>query len=113
MTKPRASTPVPGRPVRGSETGQPLMALFDLLGRRWAITVLWTLREGPRTFRDIQAQAEGVATSVLNTRLRELREAGLVAAGDAGYELTEAGRSLLAAGEPLVAWADEWATRFR
>jgi DNA-binding HxlR family transcriptional regulator len=89
------------------------MALFDLLGRRWAITVLWSLRHGPLNFRDLQAAAEGIATSVLNTRLRELREAGLVITGDRGYELTEQGASLLAAGQPLVAWADDWATGAR
>lgn len=110
---PRKPTPRPGQPVRGSRSGQPLMALFDLLGRRWAITVLWSLRHGPLNFRDLQAAAEGIATSVLNTRLRELREAGLVITGDRGYELTEQGASLLAAGQPLVAWADDWATGAR
>ncbi|MCW3040475.1 MAG: transcriptional regulator [Solirubrobacterales bacterium] len=84
------------------------MALFDLLGRRWAITVLWSLRHGPLNFRELQAATEGIATSVLNTRLRELRDAGLVANGDQGYELTPQGASLLAAGQPLVAWADGW-----
>lgn len=107
----RKPTPRPGIPVRGSTTGQPLMALFDLLGRRWAITVLWTLRLGPQTFRELQAGAAGISTSVLNTRLRELRDAGLVTAGDGGYALTEHGASLLAAGEPLIAWADAWAAR--
>lgn len=85
------------------------MALFDLLGRRWALTVIWALRGDPLTFRELQAQAEGIATSVLNTRLRELREAGIVDATDSGYTLTAQGRGLLAAGEPLVAWADTWA----
>ena len=28
-------TPKPGRPVRGSRSGVPVMALLDLLGRRW------------------------------------------------------------------------------
>lgn len=87
------------------------MALFDLLGRRWAITVLWTLRNGPHTFREVQVEADGIASSVLGTRLRELREAGLVELGDGGYALTEHGQSLLAAGEPLVAWADAWGER--
>lgn len=108
---PPKPTPRPGRPVRGSTTGQPLMALFDLLGRRWAITVLWGLRDGPKTFRELQAETEGIATSVLNTRLRELREADLVVTGDAGYHLTEHGAALLAAGQPLVGWADGWAAR--
>lgn len=85
------------------------MALFDLLGRRWAITVLWSLRHGPLNFRELQAAAEGIATSVLNTRLRELRDAGLVITGGYGYTLTDQGAALLAAGQPLVAWADHWA----
>jgi len=37
--------PRPGRPVRGSRTGRPIMALLDLLGRRWVLRILWELRE--------------------------------------------------------------------
>jgi DNA-binding HxlR family transcriptional regulator len=102
-------TPLPGRPVRGSTNGHPLMALFDLLGRRWALTVLWGLREGPATFRELQARTDGIAPSVLNSRLRELRDAQLVVGGERGYELTSQGRQLLAAGEPLSEWALCWA----
>jgi len=29
------SIPVPVKPVRGSKSGDPVMAIFDLLGRRW------------------------------------------------------------------------------
>jgi DNA-binding HxlR family transcriptional regulator len=43
-----------GEPVRGSRSGQPIMVLFDLLSRRWAMGILWNLAEGPRTFRDLQ-----------------------------------------------------------
>jgi DNA-binding HxlR family transcriptional regulator len=91
--------PLPGRPVRGSRTGRPVMALLDLLGRRWVLRILWELREEPAaTFRDLQARCGNVSSSVLNQRLRELREAGILATGDPnGYELTEAGRSLLRA----------------
>lgn len=85
------------------------MALFDLLGRRWALTVVWALREGPRTFRQLQDAGEGIAASVLNARLRELRDADLVVKGDGGYRLTAQGEGLLDAGSPLVAWADRWA----
>jgi DNA-binding HxlR family transcriptional regulator len=101
-------TPRPGSPVRGSKTGQPLNALFDLLGRRWTLTVLWTLRAEAMTFRELQSAAGGVAASVLNTRLRELREAGLIG-NDDGYALTDLGRQLLEAGGPLIAWAVHWA----
>ena len=107
--KPR--TPLPGRPVRGSRTGRPTMALLDLLGRRWALRILWELRGGQSlTFRDLQARSGDISSSVLNDRLRELREAGIVsAAPPGGYQLTAAGRSLLTALEPLDAWAKAWA----
>jgi len=87
------------------------MALFDLLGRRWALTVLWSLRDGPMTFRELQEAAGGIAASVLNVRLRELREAQLLGKGDHGYELTPIGHRMLEAGSPLAAWAEEWARR--
>lgn len=87
------------------------MALLDLLGRRWALRVLWELREGPPlTFRELQARCGGVSSSVLNDRLRELREAAIVITEPAGgYQLTDDGRDLLTALAPLEAWAKRWA----
>jgi len=100
--------PAPGRPVRGSRTGRPLMAAFDLLGRRGVLRVLWELRDGaPRTFRVLAAAAE-LSPATLNTRLRELRDAGLLDAAD-GYRLSRLGRELLSALEPLQRWAAGWA----
>jgi DNA-binding HxlR family transcriptional regulator len=87
------------------------MALLDLLGRRWALRVLWELRDGAsRTFRELQSRCGGVSSSVLNDRLRELREAGIVIALPAGgYELTAEGHELLRALAPLDVWAKRWA----
>ena len=82
------------------------MALLDLLGRRWAMRAIWELRDGPLTFRELQRACGGISSSVLSDRIRELREAGIV--GD-GCELTPAGYDLLAAYEPLGAWARRWA----
>jgi DNA-binding HxlR family transcriptional regulator len=82
------------------------MALLDLLGRRWAMRAIWELRDGPLTFRQLQERCGGISSSVLNDRLRELRAAGIVRDG---YELTAAGHDLLAAYEPLGAWARRWA----
>jgi DNA-binding HxlR family transcriptional regulator len=89
------------------------MALLDLLGRRWALRVLWELRDGDAlTFRDLQARCNDLSSSVLNDRLRELRDAHIVAAGPSGgYRLTDSGQRLLRALEPLDAWAKDWATR--
>ena len=104
--------PLPGKPVRGSRSGRPIMALLDLLGRRAALRILWELsRTGePLTFRALQAAAN-TNPSVLNTRVKELRAAGLVAREPRGYALSEAGERLLEVLLPLHAWADGWAAR--
>ena len=87
------------------------MALLDLLGRRWALRVLWELREGPLQFRPLQQRCGGMSSSVLNDRLAELRGAGIVEHGEGGYGLSEEGARLLAGLDPLQAWADRWAAR--
>jgi DNA-binding HxlR family transcriptional regulator len=85
------------------------MALLDLLGRRWALRILWELRHGPLNFRELRAACSGMSPSVLNLRLHELRNADVVVLQDGGgYALTEAGRQLLAALAPLQAWAERW-----
>jgi DNA-binding HxlR family transcriptional regulator len=94
--------------VRGSATGRPIMALLDLLGRRMALRILWELSAARLTFRALQQAAE-TNPSVLNARLRELREAGIVEHGPEGYHLTPQGETLLQQLLPLHRWADEWA----
>jgi len=105
------STPIPGRPVRGSQTGQPIMALFDLLGRAWAMGIVWQLDDGPFTFRQLQSACENVSPSLLNRRLKELRTTGLVDHDTTGYHLTAMGMELLELIRPLGAWSDDWADR--
>ena len=103
-------TPRPGRPVRGSRTGRPIMALIDLLGRRWALRIIWELREARLTFRALQEACGGVSPTVLNQRLKELRESHLVDVGESdGYGLTPFGHQLRQALHPLVEWSKRWA----
>ncbi len=97
-----------GDEVQGSRTGQPIMVLFDLLSRRWAMGILWNLSDKNRTFRDLQARCGSASPSVLNTRLKELRSVGLVAKAPDGYALTPDGRELFKHLEPLGDWAMEW-----
>ena len=102
--------PHPGRPVRGSRTGRPIMAALDLLGRRWVLRLLWELRDGPLTFRALREQCDNVSPSVLNQRLRELRDLELVdLKPGSGYTLTREGRALGKALAPLHRWAERWA----
>ena len=97
-----------GQSVRGSRTGQPIMVLFDLIGRRWSMGILWNLNDKNRTFRDLQARCDSASPTVLNTRLKELRAVGLVEKSDHGYALTKEGRQLYNLLEPLGDWADVW-----
>jgi DNA-binding HxlR family transcriptional regulator len=107
----RATAPLPGTRVRGSATGRPIMALFDLLGRRATLRIVWELSKTPLTFRALEAAAE-TNPSVLNSRLRELREAGIVELGEEnGYALTAEGRALVAALAPVEGWARRWGKR--
>jgi DNA-binding HxlR family transcriptional regulator len=99
--------------VRGSDTGRPIMALLDLLGRRWALRTLWELRNGPLLFRTLQERCDGMSSSVLNQRLHELRAAGIIDAGDGGYRLTAEGRRLCDALAPIDGWAERWSARVR
>jgi DNA-binding HxlR family transcriptional regulator len=103
--------PVPGAAVRGSRTGRPIMALLDLLGRRWALRALWELRDGPLPFRALQERCDGMSSSVLNQRLAELRAAGVVERSAEGYRLSAEGERLLGGLEPLQAWSERWAAR--
>ncbi|MES2186747.1 MAG: helix-turn-helix domain-containing protein [Pseudomonadota bacterium] len=83
--------------------------LFDLLESRYAMRVLWALRDGHRqTFRLLQDSVGGITPNTLNTRLKELRQAGLVDHAGEGYGATDAGRDLLKRLNDLHAFAGRW-----
>lgn len=104
-----AQGPRPGRPARGTRTGRPLLVAFDLLGRRWALRVLWELRQDRLGFRALQERCESMSSSVLRDRLADLVGADLLDTDDAGrYGLSSHGHALLEALKPLASWAEEW-----
>jgi DNA-binding HxlR family transcriptional regulator len=99
----------PGRPARGSKSGRPIMALLDLLGRRWTLRIVWELRDKPLRFRELQ-DAIAASPTIVNARLAELRTAKLVELDDeTGYRLTSLGRELLRLFLPLHLWSEKWA----
>lgn len=99
------------KPVRGSRTGRPIMVLLDALGRRWALRVLWELRDGRLSFRALQSACSEISPTVLNQRLKELRELGLVDLAEEGFGLTGDGEELGARLAELDVWASRWARR--
>lgn len=99
-----------GSAVRGSSHGRPIMVLFDVLGKRWTLRILWELTDRALSFRELQASCDQLSPTVLNDRLKTLRVMALVTHRDgSGYELTDQGREL---GERLIdlhQWAERWA----
>lgn len=89
------------------------MALLDLLGRSWAMGILWGLSEGPLKFRTLQEYCEGLSPTTLNVRLKELSHGGLIEKEPQGYRLTKTGKELFDLIEPLGSWAKEWAKSFK
>jgi DNA-binding HxlR family transcriptional regulator len=85
------------------------MAAMDLLGRRWALRILWELRDEPAGARALRSRCDRMSSSVLYERLEELTAAGLLARDEAGaYLLTDLGAALRPALESLDDWARHW-----
>jgi DNA-binding HxlR family transcriptional regulator len=85
--------------------------LLSLLESRYAIRVLWALKDGhPQTFRLLQDSVGSITPNTLNTRIKELREAGLLSHGGDGYHVTALGADLLKRMGDLSAFATKWAT---
>ena len=94
--------------VRSPNKRPPLRRLLDLLGRRGCLRILWELHDGSGlTFRALSSAAE-LPPATLNTRLTELREAGLLLVEE-GYRLSPLGLDLVDSLRPLHAWSTSWA----
>ncbi len=90
------------------------MAAMDLLGRRWALRILWELRGEPLGARALRSRCDRMSSSVLYERLDELKGAGLITRDEAGdYLLTDLGAALGPALESLGSWARLWSETLR
>ena len=106
---PKRASAMTKRAVRGSRTARPIMALLDLLGRRWSLRILWELREQKLTSRALRTACDEASPTVLQARLSELREAGFIElAAASGYGLTELGHELQENFLPLHRFAERW-----
>ena len=83
--------------------------LFEKLECRYALRVLWALRDGhPQTFRLLQDSVGGITPNTLNTRIKELREAGFLDHNSDGYTVTPSGQDLLKRLSDVQAFATRW-----
>src|SRR5690348_17845700 len=85
----------------------------DLLGRRWALAILWAAAEaGAVRFNEFKQTLDGIPPRTLAARLAELEEAGILERRvldtrppRAEYRLTDAGRRLGGLVEAMRSWA--------
>jgi DNA-binding HxlR family transcriptional regulator len=88
-------------------TAKPIDLTLDLLGRRWALRLIWELRRSTLTFSELRERT-GISPSVLSARLGELVDAGIVER-DSGrrYRLSGRGRELARVLYELNRWAEQ------
>ena len=93
--------------IRRTPTSAGLALALDHFGRRWALRVIWELRGEPMNFRALRDACGGISPSVMQTRLHQLRDLGLVEQiPGLGDRHTAAGQQLFRVIAPLANWAD-------
>ncbi len=85
----------------------PVLDILELLGRRWALRLVWELRRDSVGFAELRRRT-GISSSVLSTRLRDLEAAGVLEpARGRRYRLSAAGRELVRVLFALNRWAED------
>ena len=93
--------------LRRATTTLPMRRALSLAGRRWALRVVWELRVGPLNFRALQAACGDLSPSVLQRRLHELRDLGVIEQiPQLGYRLSSHGERLFQVLAQLEKWSD-------
>jgi DNA-binding HxlR family transcriptional regulator len=86
--------------------------VLDLIGDKWSLLVVRSLRHGPRRFTEIKRDVDGISQRMLTVTLRGLERDGIltrtvrnVMPPNVSYELTPMGTALREAAAPLLAWS--------
>jgi DNA-binding HxlR family transcriptional regulator len=89
----------------------PSQRILALIGSKWSMLILCTLRAGPRRTNEIKRRLDGVSAKMLTQTLRELVRHGIVLREDFGevpprveYRLSPLGKSLAG----LVVEIEQW-----
>jgi DNA-binding HxlR family transcriptional regulator len=99
-------------PDRASEDCRAVSSVLARVGDKWSVLIIVLLGDGPTRFNEIKRMVGGISQRMLTLTLRGLERDGLVTRtvfptipSRVDYELTNLGRSLWQAVEPLGAWA--------
>ncbi len=92
-----------------------LARALDIVGERWTLLLVRELLIGPRRYRDLLKNLEGIGTNLLADRLKEMEHKKLIEkiklaknSKTTGYQLTSLGRDL----EPIVNELVRWGFQF-
>ena len=85
-----------------------------VLGGKWKASILWHLKDEPVRFNDLARQLGGASKKMVNQRLKEMEQAGLLERRvlstrpiAVAYVITDFGRSALHILDQLRLWSEE------
>ncbi|NWQ43257.1 helix-turn-helix transcriptional regulator [Bacillus sp. EB106-08-02-XG196] len=88
---------------------------YHILGKKWVGLVIHALMEEPKRFSEIHTFIPDLSKRVLNERMKELEDNGIVLRNVIAdrpvrteYSLTKKGTELGQSLKALEAWADKW-----
>jgi DNA-binding HxlR family transcriptional regulator len=88
---------------------------YHLLGKKWTGLIIHTLMEEPKRFSEIHTFIPDLSKRVLNERMKELEDCGIVLRNvitdrpvRTEYSLTKKGTELGKSLQALETWADKW-----
>ncbi len=94
----------------------PIERGMRLIGGKWKGSILWHLKDGPVRFNDLSRQLGGASKKMVNQRLKEMEQAGLLERRvlstrpiAVAYEITAFGRSALGVLDQLRDWSESQA----
>lgn len=92
----------------------PIERGMRMIGGKWKGSILWHLKDGPVRFNDLARQLGGASKKMVNQRLKEMEETGLLKRRvlstrpiAVAYEITDFGRSALEVLDQLRVWSEE------
>ena len=91
----------------------PIERGMRILGGKWTGSILWHIKDGPVRFNDLARQMGGASKKMVNQRLKELENKGLIRRTVVStrpvavtYEITDFGESALGILEQLRDWSE-------
>jgi DNA-binding HxlR family transcriptional regulator len=93
----------------------PVRRALDVVGGKWAITIIYSLFEGTKRFKELERSIEGINTRMLVKELKLMEEhkilervAYATIPPTVEYSLTDKGRSLKPVLEELYKWGKDF-----